>query len=144
MCPQKNELEKQGGNRKLSSRQLFGIVDEISFQYVQQHIKKQPPLLTELFGDQIQTRVIQLLLQLDQINFKAIYLLKAAQLLQVSHSSIDRVLRPLLENGYILETGVGRRRYFRLNLRNPTIQHLKDFYMTTIKKQQRQMRNSSY
>jgi hypothetical protein len=106
----------------------------LSFHFVQQHLQKRPPVLTVLFGDQIQTRVIELLLQLDQINFKAIYLLKAAQLLQVSHSSVERVVRPLIENNYLLETGVGRRRYFRLNLRNPLVQNLKEFYSTITQK----------
>ena len=119
---------KKQGSPKLSSRQVFAIVDDLSFQFVQQHITEQPSILTELFGDQIQTRVLQLLLQLEQINFKAIYLLKAAQLLHVSHSSVDRVIRPLLDNNFLLETGVGRRRYFRLNMRNPIVQQLKEFY----------------
>ena len=133
MCPSeldKKPPSKKQGSPKLSSRQVFAIVDDLSFQFVQQHITEQPSILTELFGDQIQTRVLQLLLQLEQINFKAIYLLKAAQLLQVSHSSIDRVIRPLLENDFLLETGVGRRRYFRLNTRNPIVKQLKEFYST--------------
>ena len=77
-----------------------------------------------VFGQQVQTRLIQLLIQLDQIGFKAIYLLKAAQLLDVSHSSIDRVVKELVDDDILTETGVGRRRYFRLNQRNPIIQQL--------------------
>ena len=138
MCPGEKDATSDPDSlpvkKILQSRQLFGIVDQLSFHFVQQHLEKHPPMLTALFGDNIQTRVIELLLQLDQINFKAIYLLKAAQLLKVSHSSVERVVRPLIENNYLLETGVGRRRFFRLNLRNPMIQRLKDFYITLTQK----------
>lgn len=141
MCPSesgKDSISKKSPSSRGMSRQVFAIVDDLSFNFVKDHIGKQPSILTELFGDQIQTRVIQLLLQLEQINFKAIYLLKAAQLLQVSHSSVDRVIRPLLENDFLLETGLGRRRYFRLNTRNPIVKELKAFYSTAVAAMERE------
>jgi hypothetical protein len=108
----------------ISSKQLFGIVDDLSFQFVKSHIASCEPVFTQIFGEHVQAKLIQLLMQLDQIGFKAIYLLKAAQLLDVSHSSIDRVVRELVDDNLVTETGVGRRRYFRLNQRNPMIQQL--------------------
>ena len=125
MVPQDSEsLKKSSAKHSISSTQLFGIVDDLSFQMVKSHIASCDPILTQVFGQQVQTRLVQLLIQLDQIGFKAIYLLKAAQLLGVSHSSIDRVVRELVDENIVTETGVGRRRYFRLNQRNPVIQQL--------------------
>ena len=121
-------VKNRAFTKGISTNQLFGIVDDLSFQFVKSHIASCDPIFTQIFGEQVQAKLVQLLMQLDQIGFKAIYLLKAAQLLDVSHSSIDRVVRELVDDNIVTETGVGRRRYFRLNQRNPLIQQLCTLY----------------
>lgn len=83
-------------------------------------------LLTNIFGNGVRVKVLEFFLDNPDV---LIYLTHIAQILNVSHTSVSRVITPLLGLGIIEETRLGGRiRVFKLNKKNSKAQILLDFY----------------
>ena len=83
-------------------------------------------LLTRIFGNGVRIKVLEFFLENPDV---LIYLTNIAQILDVSHTSVSRVISPLIGLGIIEETRLGGRiRVFKLNKKNSKAQILLNFY----------------
>ena len=91
--------------------------------------------LTRIFGNGVRVKVLEFFLENPDV---LIYLTNIAQILSVSHTSVSRVISPLLGQGIIEETRLGGRiRVFKLNKKNSKAQILLNFY-NSLKKEDTQ------
>lgn len=82
---------------------------------------------TEIFGNNAQAKVLEFFLKNPDI---VIYLSQIAQLLNISHSTVSRVIKPLVEKNIIIENKIGTRfRIFKLNKQEKLTKALLNFYL---------------
>ncbi|MGQ4833280.1 MAG: winged helix-turn-helix domain-containing protein [Candidatus Asgardarchaeia archaeon] len=89
-------------------------------------------IFTDVFGSTIRVRLIEYFLEHPD---SIIYLTELSRVLGVSHSSVSRVIQPLIDMNLIEEIPLaGRLRFFRLNLNSRIAKFLLSFYKTLDKK----------
>jgi DNA-binding IclR family transcriptional regulator len=82
--------------------------------------------LEEIFGKTAQMTVLKNLIQHQD---ESTYLSGIAEETGLSHSSVARVIAPLIKTGIVLEKPLGKQiRTFRLNLDNEKTHLILDFY----------------
>lgn len=82
--------------------------------------------LEEIFGKTAQMTVLKNLIQHKD---ESTYLSGIAEETGLSHSSVARVISPLVKSGIVIEKPLGKQiRTFRLNLDNKKAQLILDFY----------------
>ncbi|AFV23461.1 hypothetical protein Mpsy_1253 [Methanolobus psychrophilus R15] len=82
--------------------------------------------LEEIFGKTAQMTVLKNLIQHQN---ESTYLSGIAEETGLSHSSVARVIAPLIKTGIVLEKPLGKQiRTFRLNLDNEKTHLILDFY----------------
>lgn len=90
-------------------------------------------VLTSIFGSTIRVKVIEYFLENPK---SMIYLTELARALGVSHSSISRVIQPLIDMNIISEFQLANRlRFFKLNMNSDIAKFLLNFYKTLNKKE---------
>ncbi|MHA1778137.1 MAG: MarR family transcriptional regulator [Candidatus Heimdallarchaeaceae archaeon] len=82
--------------------------------------------LVDIFGNTAQAKVLEFFLKNPDL---VIYMSQIAKLLGISHSTVSRVIQPLLDMGILLESKLGTRfRILRLNKNNRLTKLLLSFY----------------
>jgi predicted transcriptional regulator len=88
-------------------------------------MKTMDPLET-IFGKTAQMTVLKNLIERQD---ESTYLSGIAEETGLSHSSVSRVITPLIESGVVLEKPLGKQiRTFKLNMESETTKLIVDFY----------------
>jgi predicted transcriptional regulator len=83
--------------------------------------------LEKIFGRTAQMTVLQNLIKHQN---ESTYLSGIAEETGLSHSSVARVIEPLIKNDIVIEKRLGKQiRTFRLNMNNKTTNLILDFYV---------------
>lgn len=83
--------------------------------------------LERIFGKNAQMTVLKNLIEHRN---EATYLSGIAQETGLSHSSVARVIKPLIDEGIVLEKPLGKQiRTFKLNMDNEVTKYIVEFYI---------------